>query len=92
MFGPEQDRFLIRSFHFDAVRFDARVIFERIVNDPFSLRQFSVAEYDKMVETGILTTSDHVELLEGWIVNKMPQNPPHRTQCAVPGESHASDD
>jgi len=26
---------------------------------------------------GILTADDRVELLEGWIVNKMPQNPPH---------------
>jgi Uma2 family endonuclease len=50
---------------------------ERILSDPYWLRQFSVAEYHKMVETGILTTNDRVELLEGWIVNKMPQNPPH---------------
>src|SRR2546421_446545 len=50
---------------------------ERIVNDPYWLRQFSVAEYHQMVQTGILTPDDRVELLEGWIVNKMPQNPPH---------------
>jgi Uma2 family endonuclease len=50
---------------------------ERIANDPYWLRQFSVVEYHKMVETGILTSNDPVELLEGWIVNKMPQNPPH---------------
>lgn len=50
---------------------------ERIVSDPYWLRQFSVAEYHKMVESAILTPNDRVELLEGWIVNKMPQNPPH---------------
>ena len=51
---------------------------ERIVNDPYWLRQFSVVEYHQMVQTGILTPDDRVELLEGWIVNKMSQNPPHR--------------
>jgi Uma2 family endonuclease len=50
---------------------------ERIMIDPYWLRQFSVAEYHRMVETGILTPDHRVELLEGWIVNKMPQNPPH---------------
>jgi Uma2 family endonuclease len=42
-----------------------------------SLRRFSVAEYHKMIETGILTTEDRVELLAGYVVLKMPQNPPH---------------
>src|SRR4051794_2252928 len=50
---------------------------ERIANDPYRLRQFSVTEYHKMAETGILKPDDRVELLEGWIVNKMTQNPPH---------------
>jgi Uma2 family endonuclease len=31
-----------------------------------------------MVESGILTDDDPVELLEGWLVSKMPKNPPHR--------------
>jgi hypothetical protein len=38
---------------------------ERIANDPYWLRQFSVVEYHKMVESGILTSNDRVELLEG---------------------------
>jgi Uma2 family endonuclease len=42
-----------------------------------SLRRFSVAEYHKMIQTGILTTEDRVELLDGYVVLKMPQNPPH---------------
>src|SRR5438105_578987 len=45
--------------------------------DLFALRRFSVAEYHKMIKTGILKPDDRVELLEGWIVNKMPQKPPH---------------
>jgi Uma2 family endonuclease len=43
------------------------------------LHRFTVQQYDQMVETGILTTNDRVELLEGWIIEKMSQNPPHRS-------------
>jgi Uma2 family endonuclease len=42
-----------------------------------SIAQFSVAKYQRMVETGILTTEDKVELLENYVVLKMPKNPPH---------------
>jgi Uma2 family endonuclease len=52
---------------------------ERIANDPYWLRQFSVAEYHKMVASGVFAAKNRVELLEGWIVNKMSQNPPHRS-------------
>jgi Uma2 family endonuclease len=44
---------------------------------PLPVRRFSVAEYHRMIEAGILTEDDPVELLEGWIVPKMPHNPPH---------------
>jgi hypothetical protein len=50
---------------------------ERVLNDPLWLRRFSVAEYHKMIESGILNPLERVELLEGWIVKKMSQNPPH---------------
>ena len=55
---------------------------ERIVNDPLWLRRFSVPEYHKMIESGILGPDDRVELLEGWIVNKKSQNPPHRSSIS----------
>jgi Uma2 family endonuclease len=44
---------------------------------PFAPRRFTVAEYLRMAETGILTDEDHVELLEGVITPKMTRNPPH---------------
>jgi Uma2 family endonuclease len=50
---------------------------ERLLRDPFALRRFSVGEYHKMFTAGILKPNDRVELLRGWIVKKMPQNPPH---------------
>ena len=42
-----------------------------------SIPRFSVARYQRMVETGILTPEDKVELLENYVVLKMPRNPPH---------------
>jgi Uma2 family endonuclease len=42
-----------------------------------SLRRFSVAEYHRMIQAGILDEDDPVELLEGYVVLKMPRNPTH---------------
>jgi Uma2 family endonuclease len=39
--------------------------------------RLSVAQYHAMAERGILTEDDPVELLEGWLVQKMTKNPPH---------------
>src|ERR1700722_1180240 len=40
-------------------------------------RRFSVPEYHRLTEIGILTEDDNVELIEGYIVLKMARNPPH---------------
>ncbi|HEX5442575.1 MAG TPA: Uma2 family endonuclease [Pirellulales bacterium] len=42
-----------------------------------SIAKFSVARYQKMIETGVLTPDDKVELLENYVVLKMPRKPPH---------------
>lgn len=44
---------------------------------PLTHRRFTVDEYFRMAETGILTEADRVELLDGEIVNKVTINPPH---------------
>jgi Uma2 family endonuclease len=41
------------------------------------LRRFTVEEYHRMIRAGILTEDEPVELLDGWIVIKMPRNPQH---------------
>ena len=41
------------------------------------LYRFSVAKYHKMIESGILTEDDNLELLDGYLVHKMTRNPPH---------------
>ena len=40
--------------------------------------RLSIEQYHAIIQAGILTDDDSVELLEGWLVFKMPKNPPHR--------------
>jgi Uma2 family endonuclease len=42
------------------------------------LWRLSVDRYNRMIESGIITPDDRVELLEGALVNKMSKSPPHR--------------
>ena len=42
-----------------------------------SFRKWTVDEYDQLIADGVLTEDDRVELLEGYVVLKMPANPPH---------------
>lgn len=39
--------------------------------------KFSVAQYQRMWEVGVLTNEDKVELLENFVILKTPENPPH---------------
>jgi Uma2 family endonuclease len=39
--------------------------------------RFSVAQYHKLIEIGILTEDDNLELLDGYLVKKMSRNPPN---------------
>jgi len=41
------------------------------------IARLSVAQYHEMIRMGILTEDDKVELLEGWLVQKMPKTPSH---------------
>lgn len=50
--------------------------------------RLSVDQYHEMVRAGILTDEDPIELLDGWLVYKMPKNRPHsiatrRTRDAI---------
>jgi Uma2 family endonuclease len=40
--------------------------------------RLSIEQYHAIIQAGILTDDDSVELLEGWLVFKMPKTPPHR--------------
>ena len=39
--------------------------------------RFSVDDYDRMIDTGVLTENDRVELIRGEILDKMPIGDPH---------------
>jgi len=40
-------------------------------------KSWTVEDYHRMVETGILTSNDRVELLDGQVIEMNPQLPPH---------------
>ncbi len=40
--------------------------------------RLSVEQYRQIIRAGILTKDDPIELLEGWLIQKMPKNPRHR--------------
>ena len=54
-----------------------------VVPPPIPMHRFTVAQYHRMIETGVLTEDNRVELLEGWIVDKMPQHPGHAGAISV---------
>ena len=47
------------------------------------MRRFTVDEYHRMIEAGVFPEEDRLELLEGWIIAKMPRNPPHDVAILV---------
>lgn len=50
---------------------------------PFVPRLFTVEEYHRLGELGVLTEDDRVELLEGVITPKMVHNPPHDATITI---------
>jgi Uma2 family endonuclease len=46
-------------------------------------RRFSVDEYHRMVSSGVLTESDRVQLVNGWIVEMPPIGPEHSTSTSL---------
>jgi Uma2 family endonuclease len=51
---------------------------ERASVPPVRIWRLSVEQYHEMIRSGILTDDDPVELLDGYLVPKMPKNPAHR--------------
>jgi Uma2 family endonuclease len=59
---------------------DANVIIPGVPDasqDPVMLRRFSVEQYHRMIEAGILGPDDRVELLDGYVVEMNPILAPH---------------
>lgn len=51
-----------------------------------TLWRLSVARYHEMIVAGLLTPADRLELLEGYLVEKMTVNPPHAFVTETIGE------
>jgi hypothetical protein len=57
---------------------------ERPAGNPNDLIwRLSVEQYHEMIRTGILTSDDPVELLEGWLIYKTPKSPRHSVSTRV---------
>lgn len=48
-----------------------------MVLPPYPVRKFTVEDYFKLVDIGLIDEDDNCELLEGWIVPKMGKKPLH---------------
>jgi len=49
----------------------------------WEMPRWTVEEYHRMIECGILGPNDKVELIYGWIVKKMSINPPHASAVSM---------
>jgi Uma2 family endonuclease len=52
-----------------------------------TVRRFSVDEYHRLVDAGVLNEGEPIELLEGWLVYKMTRNPPHEVALGLAGDA-----
>jgi hypothetical protein len=50
---------------------------------PRSLYRLSLEKYEAMVKSGLFTKRDRIELVEGILVAKMTQHPPHAAVCEM---------
>ena len=47
------------------------------VKQEVQLKRWTVEEYHRLIQAEILTAEDHVELLDGYIIERVPQDLPH---------------
>jgi Uma2 family endonuclease len=54
---------------------------------PVPVRRFSVGEYQRMIQESLLGEGDRVELVEGWMIDRMPHGPLHETAIDLAQEA-----
>ena len=54
---------------------------------PFPVRRFTVDEYHRLLEAGVFSDAERLELLEGWIATPMTRKPPHDVALWLAGEA-----
>ena len=50
---------------------------------PEPVKRFSVDQYHELIRSGLIEEDDPIELLEGWLIEKMPKNPPHNVATGL---------
>jgi Uma2 family endonuclease len=55
----------------------SETILQRAALPPMPVCRLGVDQYEEMIRSGIIMEDDPVELLDGWLVPKMTQNPQH---------------
>jgi hypothetical protein len=50
---------------------------QRAAIPPMPVCRLGVDVYEEMIRAGIITKDARIELLDGWLVPKMTQDPPH---------------
>ncbi len=60
---------------------------ERSTRPPKSVHRFTIRDYERLVEIGFFGPADRAELVDGWLVDKMPHNPRHATAVDVANEA-----
>lgn len=48
-----------------------------LTDPPRSVHRFTIGEYERLVRIGFFGPADRSELIDGWLVDKMPHNPRH---------------
>ncbi len=56
---------------------------------PRSVHRFTIGEYERLVRIGFLGPGDRAELIDGWLVDKMPHNPRHAAVVDVANDAIA---
>lgn len=53
----------------------------------YPIWRLTVEQYHQMIDAGILTDDDPVELLEGWLIIRFPKTPPHSVSTHLTREA-----
>ena len=56
---------------------------------PRSVHRFTIEQYERLVRVGFLGPGDRAELIDGWLVDKMPHNPRHAAVVDVANDAVA---
>jgi hypothetical protein len=57
------------------------------IPSPGSLYRLSIEQYEAMVASGVITKRDRCHLINGFLVAKVSEYPPHSAACVATGQA-----